>query len=131
MQGSAAASISAVLSDRGDPAAGHRCCEIRLLIALTDFLFWHWWLLAAVLVLSEMSWPRFILLQISFVASAMGFVALVVPTMPVALQFALFACISGALLWLSRRHALRQPLQERSSAGNRIDSSAHRKQRLY
>lgn len=96
-----------------------------------DVLFWHWWLLAAVLVLSEMSWPRFILLQISFVASAMGFAVLVVPTMPVGLQFALFACISGALLWVSRRHPLRKPVLERSSAGKRIDSSAHRNQRLY
>ena len=79
------------------------------MLALTDVVFWHWWLLAAALVMSEMSWPRFILLQVSFVASTMGFVILVVPAMPGGLQFALFVCISGALLWFSRRHRKAQP----------------------
>ncbi len=65
---------------------------------ITEFLneleFWHWWVLAAVLVVLEMIAPSTVLLWPGIAAAIVGFVLLVSPDIGWQVQVLLFAVLS-------------------------------------
>lgn len=62
---------------------------------LTDILFWHWWVVAALLMTVEILRPAYIFLWLGFAAAAIGFLLLVFPSIPLRAQLGMFG-----LLWL-------------------------------
>jgi len=76
---------------------------------LEHIAYWHWWILAGVLLILELTSPKFLLLWLGFFAAAVGFLVLVFPNIPVVAQLALFAVLSvvTALAW--RKHRAKQP----------------------
>ena len=57
--------------------------------------FWHWWVLAGLLVVLELARPRYFFLWLGFVAAAVGFLLLVFPSTPPRAQWALFGLLSA------------------------------------
>jgi hypothetical protein len=57
--------------------------------------FWHWWVLAGLLLVLELIRPRFVFLWLGFVAAAVGFLLLVFPSIPPRAQWALFGLLSA------------------------------------
>lgn len=57
--------------------------------------FWHWWVLAGLLLVLELIRPRYVFLWLSFVAAAVGFLLLVFPSTPLRAQLALFGLFSA------------------------------------
>jgi len=49
---------------------------------LKHILFWHWWILAGVLLILELTSPVFVFLWLGFAAAAVGFLLLVFPSIP-------------------------------------------------
>lgn len=72
---------------------------------LTDILFWHWWVAAAVLVTLEILRPAYIFLWLGFAAAAIGFLLLVFPSTPVRAQLGMFGvlCLIASVAWLRYR----------------------------
>ena len=68
---------------------------------LQHILFWHWWILAGVLLIVELSSPVFVFLWLGFAAAAVGFLLLVFPSLPVEVQLVLFGvlCVVAVLAW--------------------------------
>lgn len=66
-----------------------------------SIVFWHWWALAAVLVLLEFTRPGFVLLWLGFAAAAIGFLLVLFPSIPVYAQLIIFGllCIVALLSW--------------------------------
>ena len=46
---------------------------------LTHIVFWHWWILAGMLLILELTSPVFFFLWLAFSAAAVGFLLLVFP----------------------------------------------------
>jgi membrane protein implicated in regulation of membrane protease activity len=63
--------------------------------------FWHWWILAGVLLLLELSAPTYFFLWLGIAAAAVGFLVLVFPAMTVEVQFVAFGVLSifAVLAW--------------------------------
>jgi membrane protein implicated in regulation of membrane protease activity len=55
-----------------------------------DIVFWHWWVLAGLLIVLELVSPRFVFLWLGFAAAAVGFLLLVFPSVPLGAQGLLF-----------------------------------------
>lgn len=71
---------------------------------LSQIVFWHWWVLAGLLLIVEMSTPSYFFLWLGIAAAAVGFLVLVFPGLAVGIQFVAFGVLSiiAALGW--RRH---------------------------
>lgn len=69
--------------------------------AFDSIVFWHWWVLAGVLVLLEFTRPGFVLLWLGFAAAAIGFLLVLSPSTPFYAQLILFAvlCFIALLSW--------------------------------
>jgi hypothetical protein len=80
---------------------------------LSDILFWHWWILAGMLLILELTSPVFFFLWLSFSAAAVGFLLLVFPNIPVEAQLVLFGILSivAVLAWRKFRE-VRPPLSD-------------------
>ena len=80
---------------------------------LNDILFWHWWILAGMLLILELTSPVFFFLWLSFSAAAVGFLLLVFPNIPVEAQLVLFGILSvvAVLAWRKFRE-VRPPLSD-------------------
>lgn len=72
---------------------------------LSHIVFWHWWVLAGLLLIVEMSAPSFFFLWLGIAAAAVGFLVLVFPLMPFAMQFITFGVLSiiAAIGWRRQR----------------------------
>lgn len=72
---------------------------------LDDILFWHWWILAGMLLILELTSPVFFFLWLGFSAAAVGFLLLVFPNIPVEAQLVLFGILSivAVLAWRKYR----------------------------
>lgn len=46
---------------------------------LDKIVFWHWWVLAGVLLILELTSPVFFFLWLGFAAAAVGFIILILP----------------------------------------------------
>jgi membrane protein implicated in regulation of membrane protease activity len=64
-------------------------------------VFWHWWVLAGLLLFAELAWPRYVLLWLAFAAAAVGFLLLVFPNTPGRAQGLLFGllCTVAVIAW--------------------------------
>ena len=64
-------------------------------------VFWHWWILAGLLLILELTSPVFFFLWLGFAAAAVGFLLLVFPSIPVEAQLVLFGilCVVSVLAW--------------------------------
>jgi len=61
----------------------------------TTLLFWHWWVLALVLVIVEMVAPGFFLLWIGLAAGVTGLILFVIPGLAWEMQFVLFGLLGA------------------------------------
>lgn len=68
---------------------------------LNHIVFWHWWVLAGLLLLLELAHPVFFFLWLAFAVAAVGFLLLVFPALALAAQLALFSALFAvvALAW--------------------------------
>ena len=72
---------------------------------LNGILFWHWWILAGMLLILELTSPVFFFLWLGFSAAAVGFLLLVFPQIPLEGQLVLFGILSvvAVLAWRKYR----------------------------
>jgi len=72
---------------------------------LTHIVFWHWWILAGMLLILELTSPVFFFLWLASSAAAVGFLLLVFPDIPVEAQLVLFGLLSvvAVLAWRKYR----------------------------
>ena len=76
---------------------------------MTHIVFWHWWILAGMLLILELASPVFFFLWLGFSSAAVGFLLLVFPDIPVAAQLALFGLMSVVALVAWRKYRLGHP----------------------
>ena len=80
---------------------------------LVQIVFWHWWILAGLLLLLELARPVFFFLWLAFAAAAVGFLLLVFPPIPVAAQLAVFGALFVVVVLAWRRHRSTRRDQQR------------------
>jgi len=78
---------------------------------LKHIVFWHWWILAGVLLILELTSPVFVFLWLGFAAAAVGFLLLVFPSIPVEAQLVLFGILSVVAVLAWRRYREIHPPQ--------------------
>jgi membrane protein implicated in regulation of membrane protease activity len=73
--------------------------------------FWHWWVVAGLLLILELFKPVFVFLWLGFAAAAVGFLLLVFPRTPIEAQLVLFGVLSvvAVLAWSRYRKARTRP----------------------
>ena len=71
---------------------------------LDKIVFWHWWVLAGVLLILELTSPIFFFLWLGFAAAAVGFIILILPGTPVEAQLVLFGVLSVVAVVAWRRY---------------------------
>ena len=71
---------------------------------LTKLVFWHWWILAGVLLILELTTPVYFFLWLGFAAAAVGFLLLIFPDIPLAGQLVLFGVLSVVAVVAWRRY---------------------------
>jgi hypothetical protein len=76
---------------------------------LSQIVFWHWWILAGVLLIIELTTPVFFFLWLGFSAAAVGFLLLVFPSIPVEAQLVLFGILSIVAVIAWRRYRETHP----------------------
>jgi membrane protein implicated in regulation of membrane protease activity len=74
---------------------------------LGQIVFWHWWILAGLLLIIELTAPAFFFLWLGIAAAATGFLLLVFPTMPIEMQLVCFSVLSivAVIAWRRYREA--------------------------
>ncbi len=72
---------------------------------LEQVVFWHWWILAGLLLIMELLAPSFFFLWLGIAAGATGFLLLVLPSMPMEMQLVIFsvASVFAVLAWRKYR----------------------------
>ena len=86
---------------------------------LAGIKFWHWWVLAVVLVGIEMLMPTTVLLWPGAAAAIVGFVVLVLPGLDWQGQLLAFAALSVISVVATRIYIRRRPLATADVALNR------------
>jgi len=78
---------------------------------LDHIVFWHWWILAGLLLILELTAPAFFFLWLGIAAAAVGLILLVFPSIPIETQLVLFgiASIVAVLAW--RKYRESRPLK--------------------
>ena len=76
---------------------------------LDHILFWHWWILAGVLLILELTLPAFFFLWLGIAAAATGLIMLVFPNLPLETQMVLFSVLSVIALLAWRRYRESHP----------------------
>ncbi|MCG6871142.1 MAG: NfeD family protein [Gammaproteobacteria bacterium] len=71
---------------------------------LTTWTHWHWWTVAAVLILLEMAAPGIFFLWLGLAAVVVGALALVAPGLGIEIQGLLFAVLSVAAVVVGRMY---------------------------
>lgn len=74
---------------------------------LEHIVFWHWWILAGLLLILELTAPAFFFLWLGIAAAAVGLILLVFPQIQLETQLVLFgiASIVAVLAWRKYREA--------------------------
>ena len=77
---------------------------------LEHIVFWHWWILAGLLLILELTAPAFFFLWLGIAAAAVGLILLVFPSIDLETQLVLFsiASIVSVLAW--RKYRETRPL---------------------
>ena len=76
---------------------------------LNQIVFWHWWVLACLLLVLELTRPVFLFLWLGFAAATVGFLLLAVPALSVAAQLALFGALFLVVVFAWRRNRSTHP----------------------
>jgi hypothetical protein len=76
---------------------------------LNQIVFWHWWVLACLLLVLELIRPAFLFLWLGFAAAAAGFLLLVFPALSVAAELAMFGALFVVVVLAWRRHKSTHP----------------------
>ncbi len=71
---------------------------------LNHIVFWHWWILAGMLLILELTSPVFFFLWLGFSAAAVGFLLLVFPALPLEAQLVLFGVLSVVAVFAWRKY---------------------------
>jgi membrane protein implicated in regulation of membrane protease activity len=85
----------------------------------STLLFWHWWVVALVLVILEMVMPGFFLLWIGVAAGITGLLLLLVPASPWQLQFVVFGVLAIGSIVAARFYIRRNPIETDDRTLNR------------
>jgi membrane protein implicated in regulation of membrane protease activity len=74
---------------------------------LDHIVFWHWWILAGLLLILELTAPAFFFLWLGIAAAAVGMILLVFPGIALETQLVLFsiASIVAVLAWRKYRES--------------------------
>jgi membrane protein implicated in regulation of membrane protease activity len=67
-------------------------------------VFWHWWILAGLLLILELTAPAFFFLWLGIAAAAVGLILLVFPSIDIETQLILFAVASIVAVLAWRRY---------------------------
>ena len=78
---------------------------------LDSIVFWHWWMLAGLLLILELTAPAFFFLWLAIAAGAVGLILLVFPTMPLETQLVLFSIASVVSVFAWRKYRESRPIQ--------------------
>ncbi len=74
-------------------------------------IFWHWWILATVLIIFEVLLPTFYLLWTGIAAFIVGLVVWLVPSLHGEIQFIAFAVLSVLSMVLWNRYSRNNPTE--------------------
>jgi len=74
---------------------------------LEPVVFWHWWILAGILLILELTAPAFFFLWLGIAAAAVGMILLVFPAMGLETQLVLFgiSSIVAVFAWKKYRES--------------------------
>ena len=74
---------------------------------LEHIVFWHWWILAGLLLILELTAPAFFFLWLAIAAAAVGVILMVFPAITLETQLVLFAIASvvSVLAWRKYRES--------------------------
>jgi len=78
---------------------------------LEQIVFWHWWILAGVLLILELTAPVFFFLWLGIAAAATGLILLVFPGMQIEAQLVLFSVLSVAAVLAWRKYRETRPME--------------------
>jgi len=78
---------------------------------LDDIVFWHWWIIAGLLLILELILPSFFFLWLGIAAAATGFVLLVLPSMPMEWQLVIFSVASVIAVLAWRKYRETRPVE--------------------
>lgn len=73
-------------------------------------LFWHWWILAGMLLIIELTLPAFFFLWLGIAAAATGLIMLVFPSLPLETQLIIFSVLSVIAIIAWRRYRESHPV---------------------
>jgi len=78
---------------------------------LDHIVFWHWWMLAGLLLILELTAPAFFFLWLGIAAAAVGLILAVFPSIPVETQLVLFSIASIVSIFAWRKYRESHPLK--------------------
>jgi hypothetical protein len=85
----------------------------------STLLFWHWWVVALILVILEMVMPGFFLLWIGIAAGIVGLLLVFVPATPWQVQFVVFGVLAIGSIAAARYYIRRNPIESDDRTLNR------------
>ncbi len=85
---------------------------------LTNLDYWHWWIIAIVLIILELFAPGAFMLWIGISAAIVGLLLAIFPAMSWEIQFILFAVFSIASIFAWRRYDKAKPVETDQPALN-------------
>ncbi len=80
-----------------------------MLATLDPIVFWHWWILAGLLLILELTAPAFFFLWLGIAAAAVGMILLVFPSIPLESQLVLFGITSVVAIFVWRKYRESHP----------------------
>lgn len=77
---------------------------------LQHIVFWHWWILAGLLLILELTAPAFFFLWLGITAAAVGMILLVFPGLSLETQLVLFGVASVVAIFMWRKYRESRPI---------------------
>jgi len=77
---------------------------------LEHIVFWHWWILAGLILILELTAPAFFFLWLGIAAASVGLILLVFPSITLETQLVLFGITSIVSLFAWRKYRESRPL---------------------
>lgn len=77
---------------------------------LQHIVFWHWWILAGLMLILELTAPAFFFLWLGIAAAAVGMILLVFPGLSLETQLVLFAVASVVAIFMWRKYRESRPV---------------------
>ncbi len=74
-------------------------------------VFWHWWMLAGLLLILELTAPAFFFLWLAIAAGAVGLILMIFPAMPIEAQLVLFSIASIVSVFAWRKYRESRPIK--------------------